>query len=429
MNRDQDIVQIRKYLNGELNARAMYDLEHHALDDPFLADALEGFEQTKTDQQANLKELADRLQQRADRKIKRFIPWVPISVAASTLIILGGGIWLFSNSRQNDQKEKIIVQNVEPEKKAQSAASVTPSDTLNPKRDIAAVKAPAPERRSLEAFSNHTHTAKLAETETRAPSVDKQVAAATPAPAAIVNSDYDETLYKPKKDSVAANELIVKGMSEKKKANTPVVPNNSRFSQSTQTLLKSRADGVTVTPGDGMTVTGTVMDNGGIPITGATVRVAGRNFGAVTDANGKFMLSSVEKNQTLTVNYIGYTAKKVKADKDSLSINLEPTVSSLAEVVVARTASKKAEEAHPAGGWDSFNSYLEKNAQSPDGKTGKVKLTFMVAADGSLSQFNITKNLGDVADKKAIDLISNGPKWVGGSDGKPKEITVGIKFH
>ena len=46
MDRADDILQIRKYLNGELNTRAMHELERRALDDPFLADSLEGFEQT-----------------------------------------------------------------------------------------------------------------------------------------------------------------------------------------------------------------------------------------------------------------------------------------------------------------------------------------------------------------------------------------------
>ena len=427
MNRDQDIIQIRKYLNGELNARAMHELERRALDDPFLADALEGFEQTKTDQQDNLKELTTRLQQRTDKKVKRFIPWAPLSVAASILMILGGGIWFFSNRAQNNP-EKIIVQNVEHEKKPAlvSQSPVATIDTLKPKQDIAIARVPTPKHHAAKAYANNKKEPEATESPIQSPSADKEVVAA--APVATTNAGYDETLYKPKKDSVAANEMIVKDMSQKKRSNVSAVPNNSKFSQSTQTLLKSRADSVTVTPGDGMTVTGTVMDNGGIPITGATVRVAGRNFGAVTDANGKFMLSSVGKNQTLTVNYIGYASKKVKADKDSLNISLEPTNNSLAEVVVTRTALKKPEEAHPVGGWDVLNDYLKNNAQSPDGKTGRVKLTFIVAADGSLSQFNVTKSLSDIADKKATELITNGPKWAGGTDGKPKEVKVTVVF-
>jgi hypothetical protein len=204
----------------------------------------------------------------------------------------------------------------------------------------------------------------------------------------------------------------------------------------TETLVQSRAEGVTVTPSDSKTVTGVVMGSDGQPITGATVKVVGKPFGVVTDVNGKFALPDVSKNQTLAVNYIGYNSKKVKVDgEDSLNISLQPANSSLNEVVVVRKADKKddndvaAEDAHPRDGWHAYDEYLKKNAQSPDGKTGKVKVSFIAAADGSLSQFKITKSLSDAADKKAIDLITNGPAWVGGTDGKVKEMKVSVSFR
>ena len=76
MDRADDIIQIRKYLNGELNARAMHELERRALDDPFLADALEGFEHAPPDQEGNLAELTDRLRQRTEKTVRKMVPWV-----------------------------------------------------------------------------------------------------------------------------------------------------------------------------------------------------------------------------------------------------------------------------------------------------------------------------------------------------------------
>ena len=89
-------MQISKYLKGELDARAMHQLEKRALDDPFLADAIEGFEQTKSDQKANIDDLSDRLHQRIAQKERRIIPWGPLSIAVSILIIIGAGIWFLS---------------------------------------------------------------------------------------------------------------------------------------------------------------------------------------------------------------------------------------------------------------------------------------------------------------------------------------------
>jgi len=51
--KETDILLIRKYLNGELDARAMHELERRSLDDPFLMEAMQGYEQTEGDQKSN----------------------------------------------------------------------------------------------------------------------------------------------------------------------------------------------------------------------------------------------------------------------------------------------------------------------------------------------------------------------------------------
>ena len=73
--------------------------------------------------------------------------------------------------------------------------------------------------------------------------------------------------------------------------------------------------------------------------------------------------------------------------------------------------------------------YLDKNAVSPEGATGKVRLSFMVDGKGGLSGFTIVKSLSPAADQKAIDLLTNGPGWAGNIDGEPHEVKVTVKFH
>jgi len=418
----------------------MHELERRALDDPFLMDALEGFEQAPGNQDANLADLSNRLHQRTTKKERRIIPWIPLSAAASILIVLGAGIWFFT-SRQDSEKTKLVARDVVSESKKQPAAStpVVATDTPKQEKSVSPAKADNPK---LIADNNNsygkTDTAKralkevsLARAKVNPPaSADISVAQENKSPVlAEPSAAYDKSTgyYSPKKDSVAANEMLVSDIAKKKKANAAAALKYKSVAP-TQTIVQSKVEGVSVTPDDSRTVTGTVMGSDGTPITGATVKVAGRNFGAVTDVNGKFVLPDVAKDQTLSVNYIGYSAKKVKADKDSMRISLNPANSSLAEVVVTHENTKN-EDAHPRDGWNSFEDYLKKNAQSPDGKTGKVKVSFVVAADGSLSQFKIVKSLSDNADKKAISLISGGSGWAGGTDGKPKEITVSVKFH
>jgi hypothetical protein len=431
VNREEDILQIRKYLNGELDGRAMHELERRAIDDPFLADALEGFEQVDGDQRASLDELSGRLQQRIDdKKVKRIIPWWPISIAASILVVIGAGIWFFSG--QQTEQPKQLAQNIKPEKKEQPVvSSPSPLTVVTPEKDNNIVKEKQPQPKAYSKKSSDTVNQLAA----KGNNADKKLA--TPEPIAAESSTQQgDGFYKPKKDSVAPNEMAVNAVRQKKQVSEFGKMKEAAIAKpkppaSAETLVQSRAEGVTVTPSDSKTVTGVVMGSDGQPITGATVKVVGKPFGVVTDVNGKFALPDVSKNQTLAVNYIGYNSKKVKVDgEDSLNISLQPASSSLNEVAVVRKDDNDvaAEDAHPHNGWHAYDEYLKKNALSPDGKTGKVKVSFMVAADGSLSKFKITKSLSDAADKKAIDLITNGPVWVGGNGGKPKEVKVSVSF-
>ena len=87
---------IRQYLAGELDDKAMHALERQALDDPFLADALEGYAAHNPDQSAHLADLENRLEQRMNRdKGKVRIMYYRWASAAAILLILGlSFIWI-----------------------------------------------------------------------------------------------------------------------------------------------------------------------------------------------------------------------------------------------------------------------------------------------------------------------------------------------
>src|SRR6202012_3260537 len=70
---------VQRYLNGELSAREMHDLEQQSLDDPFLADALEGLQtqpvETLNQDIAGLRtRLDNRVAGKAEEK-RKMIPW------------------------------------------------------------------------------------------------------------------------------------------------------------------------------------------------------------------------------------------------------------------------------------------------------------------------------------------------------------------
>lgn len=80
-------------------------------------------------------------------------------------------------------------------------------------------------------------------------------------------------------------------------------------------------------------LSGTVVDEAGLPIIGASVMVKGTTKGAVTDMDGKFELT-VGKNEVLSVSYIGYETQEVRPSGGNMVITLKEDSQVLNEVVV-----------------------------------------------------------------------------------------------
>ena len=82
------------------------------------------------------------------------------------------------------------------------------------------------------------------------------------------------------------------------------------------------------------TVQGTVNDELGEPIIGASVKVQGTNDGAITDLNGNFSVKA-SSNATLTISYVGYLTQHVKvAGKTNITVVLKEDAQMLNDVVV-----------------------------------------------------------------------------------------------
>ena len=81
-------------------------------------------------------------------------------------------------------------------------------------------------------------------------------------------------------------------------------------------------------------IKGTVNDEAGEPIIGASVKVQGTKTGAVTDFNGNFSVQA-DANSTLVISYIGYTTATVKVNgRDNIVISLKEDSQTLSDVVV-----------------------------------------------------------------------------------------------
>lgn len=78
---------------------------------------------------------------------------------------------------------------------------------------------------------------------------------------------------------------------------------------------------------------GTVIDETGLPVIGASVMVKGTTNGTITDVDGKFELT-VGNNDVLSVSYIGYETQEICPSGNNLVITLKENSQMLNEVVV-----------------------------------------------------------------------------------------------
>ena len=78
-------------------------------------------------------------------------------------------------------------------------------------------------------------------------------------------------------------------------------------------------------------ISGSVVDETGEGVIGATVKEKDTSNGTVTDFDGNFKLK-VEAGKTLIITYIGYDAMEVAA-ANGMKVQLKENASELAEVV------------------------------------------------------------------------------------------------
>ncbi|GAB3650271.1 TonB-dependent receptor [Echinicola sediminis] len=88
-------------------------------------------------------------------------------------------------------------------------------------------------------------------------------------------------------------------------------------------------------------ITGTVTDENGQPIPGATIQVQGTSKGTVTDFNGNYSLD-VDEGSTLIFSFLGYEKYVVEVgNQTKIDVSMVPDAQSLDEVVVVGYGTQK----------------------------------------------------------------------------------------
>ncbi len=94
----------------------------------------------------------------------------------------------------------------------------------------------------------------------------------------------------------------------------------------------------------GFPVTGTVLDENGTPLEGATVQVTGKSGGTLSNENGVFSISVESESDMLSIDFVGYISQNIRVgNQRSITVTLQPNreTEKMNEVVVVGYGKQK----------------------------------------------------------------------------------------
>ncbi|MBN9385400.1 MAG: carboxypeptidase-like regulatory domain-containing protein [Chitinophagaceae bacterium] len=418
---------IEKYLNGELSAPEMHALERAALDDPFLADALDGMEiHRRLPEQApfreDIAELQQRLQKRVAAKEKnkaRAFP-LPMRYAAAVILLAGLGITAYYTAFNNHRSPAAVAQSHVP-----SASPVTDSAP-------SAEKAlPLADTTTAQSSAN---TASVPQPSAIARKKDREVSVANNVASTLAKQTEQAAMDKT--PSLADERAIAGKTSEQVRLDT------LRLHFDTGALAK-RVAGIQINsnylkagPEDKFVFSGQVTDEHNNPLAGAFLALKNnQHINATTDKNGFFNLrlnNKFDTSSTVLVNHVGYEQGAMSLNTDNKKgnfIQLQSQPASLNEVVIVGYGAKRKEimrqnidaqhkalslVAVPAAGWPAYREYLESartTANLDSTLRGDEAISFIVSKNGELSSFKVEQSISPAHDSATIRMIKQGPAW------------------
>ena len=393
-------MKLKEYIQGTGKGKEAHRIERDALKDPFLYEALEGFDAVSGDHAKRIEEL-QRLIAEAVRPSRG--SWFWWSAAASILLLVSvGGYFLLNDTGKN--AESLLSLNVEIE---------TPDFSPKETKQIEQTEQTEQEELLLEK-----------------PKVMARV------------SREEQVQHSAMVESM---EIIVQAEHESAPAAARVLADSAGDMLSDKLLVLAFADEEEIGPDSTVTtIRGRITDQHGEPIPGANIMQKSTNIGTVSDINGRFEMKT-DNTGDLYVSYIGYETQEIPVAQFSSAMNialLENQIALEEAVVIAYGTQKKrsitgavsqtapkesASNPEPVIGEKAYKQYIENNMVHPTddrGKKikGKVKLSFYINAQGRPINIAIEKSLSDAADAEAVRLIEEGPDWT--LSNKKADLTV-----
>jgi len=290
-------MNLKNYIQGKRHGKEANQLEREAMNDPFLQDAIDGFDSVQGDHLPVIEELESKFHKFKETKTLNFKRIWIFGIAASLLFIIGiGTILRMYNLPVNELAQQVIPT----EKQDEIRAVASKDSSINVEVEIKKEKTIA---------QNITRT-------------EKQ-------PTTLVNDEVvvesivsNETENLSEVSSIQMDETMDAKIAE-------IIPNQVIETNIDQNVRKGK-------------VSGLVLDEAGEPLVGVSVKFKNSLTGTVTDTNGRFELEASKlENDKLIASYIGFEKKEIPVSSESAVIQLKSDNLALNEVVVVGYGKQK----------------------------------------------------------------------------------------
>lgn len=408
---------IARYHRGEMSPAERHAMEKAALDDPFLADAIEGFAYSKAPAE-EIASIRAELERRTGRQRSGVFfmsgsnrnTW--LKMAALFILLAGIGLFIVRSSLNNKNGEVAIV----PANKTKTEQpAVQPERTSDSAIPFSPEKISPPSASLQKSGNNEQHTVA-----TSGSSDYRSIKPAAKQQAGKDNRNDNTVALDASKNldglAAAQQENNVSKSDDRMEVAAPP-QNKSAVSQGYLNLKE---------------IKGSVTNENGQPLPYASVTVNGTRLRTITDKEGNFTLPATDTAKLLMANAVGYEMAfvPVTAEKNVIVLKESPALSEV--VVTGQTQGRKKAPAQfivdsgdlePEDGWIQYNEYVESRmkpivAKAKTKESREVSLSFDVNEAGEPVNITVENSQCPKCNDQAIKLLKEGPKWKKGKKGK-----------
>lgn len=393
-------MNLKDYIRGQRQGKEANQLERKAMEDPFLQDAIDGYDSVEGDHISAIEELEHSI---SSKKRTRRPVWIWVAAAVVVLLI---GIPLLLNPPYPPEE-----------------ITVASTESIVPKEEV---ETPLLKEDSLLVADHHRPLEKQ--------DPEPQLALSPP-PVAV------ETMPRETIEELVAEDIKIE---EEEEFRSDIVKSTSVRELGIAALQTDRAESIyaggvpeSSPRSNTLFVSGRMVDETGAPIQGVTIHLPNTHAGTVSDSLGNFgLLVPKKEKEKLVASYIGMHSAEIPLKENVGDIMMKSDDMALNEVVVVGYGTRKkrsfagsvsAVEDTITFGEEEFKEYFAEHYDKSTCADQKItfEVEFFIDPIGRPAQVKLIENACPELETEIRRLLLGSPSW----SKTNRKVTLRIELH